>query len=290
MQVNWQDIEEQLTRLQDVDGGFSQAQRGIVTLPDGQELFVKVGLHENTKEWAKKEIAVYRFLEKHNYPHSPRLVATNADETGFALPAHTPAKGWDWQDNWSAERLTATMQAMEDLAAIELDETERAFFSQANISQDDNGWRPLLASPEKQAILIKKLQDIGAEDIASTINFAADSEKSEQFIFAVDTLVHYDLRADNCAWNADLGQVRLVDWNWTQLGDKRIELAESLTHVQKSGFEVPSNFKSKLSPDALHWMAGFWFNAAATPIWPGGPEHLRGLQLLAGVTALRLSR
>jgi hypothetical protein len=43
-------------------------------------------------------------------------------------------------------------------------------------------------------------------------------------------------------------------------------------------------------PNALHWMAGFWFNAAATPIWDGGPEHLRDFQLLAGVTALRLEK
>jgi len=85
MQQDWQNIEEQLGGIKAVEGGFSQAQRGLVTLPDGEEVFVKVGLEENTKKWAKKEIAVYRFLEKHHYPNAPRLIGVNAYETAFAL-------------------------------------------------------------------------------------------------------------------------------------------------------------------------------------------------------------
>ncbi len=41
--------------------------------------------------------------------------------------------------------------------------------------------------------------------------------------------------------------------------------------------------------DALHWMTGFWFKAAATPIWPGGPAHLRDVQLQSAITARKLA-
>jgi hypothetical protein len=37
-------------------------------------------------------------------------------------------------------------------------------------------------------------------------------------------------------------------------------------------------------------MAGFWFEAASKPIWPGGAEKLREVQLRAGITALKLAQ
>lgn len=178
---------------------------------------------------------------------------------------------------------------MDDLAAIELDEAERSLFLQHSMSQNDNGWLTLLSSSEKQELLKRKLHGIGAKNIASAIDFRTDAGRSKAYQFRTDTLTHFDIRADNCAWNAALKQVRIVDWNWTQLGDKDIELAATLTHVQKSGYDLPDELLRRLKVDALHWMAGFWFNAAATPIWEGGPEHLRDFRLLAGATALRLA-
>jgi Ser/Thr protein kinase RdoA (MazF antagonist) len=94
---------------------------------------------------------------------------------------------------------------MDDLAAIELDDDERLIlFGKQLLRQDSNGWLPLLSSAEKQEVLRSKLHGIGAEDVAKNIDFADDAERSKAYQFADDTLVHYDLRADNCAWNADL--------------------------------------------------------------------------------------
>ncbi len=286
---DWQAVEQQLPHLKDVEGGFSQAQRGLVALPDGKEVFVKVGTAENTRMWARKEVAVYKALEAHGFEHSPHLVATNADNSAFALEAFSPENGWDWQDNWTAERLAATLKAMDDLAALKLSDAERTIFIKSSISQDEDGWRPLLESPEMQEVLRHKLHGVGADDIAQGIDFTADTDKASKYKFADDTLVHYDLRADNCAWNPETGQVRLVDWNWAQYGDRDIDLAATLTHIQKSGFDVPAELIERVDPDAFHWMAGFWLNAAATPIWEGGDESLRDLQLLSGITALRLA-
>lgn len=286
----WSDIEQQLGGLKQVEGGFSQAQRGLVELLDGQEVFVKVGLHENTKEWAKKEIAVYRLLERHSYPHIPHLLSTNEDESGFAIEAISSSEGWGWQDNWGKQRLVATLRAMEDLAIIPLSDEERAFFSESSISQDENGWHPLLASEEKQRLLLQKLHDIEAGDVVDRLDFQAEAVRSSKYNFVDDTLIHLDIRADNCAWNEATGQIRIVDWNWTQLGDRNIDLANTLTHVQKSGYDLPVEIVRQLNPDALHWIAGLWFNAATTPIWEGGPEHLRDFQLLSAVTALKLEQ
>lgn len=289
MSISWQDIDKQLHNLQVADGGFSAARRGLLRLSDGTEVFVKIGLHDDTKAWAKKEIGVYRFLKAHKYPHAPKLIAVNDDETGFAIEACTAEDGWDWQANWDQARLAATEQAIKDLAAIELNDAETAFFTEKNISQADSGWRELGASTDKQKLLLQKLRFAGAEDITTQIDFAKDATKSERYKFVDTTLVHHDMRADNCAWHKTLQQVRVIDWNWSQLGDWDIQLAALLTSVQNSGFDLTEEYLNQLKPAALHWVAGFWFRGAITPIWKDGPEHLRDLQLISGVVALRLA-
>jgi len=104
MKINWGDIEKSIGTLRRVDGGFSSASRGIVTLSDGTRAFVKVGVNDPTKKWARKEIEEYRFLQRHTYPFIPQLLAHNNDETGFALEALTPEDDWNWSDEWTEER------------------------------------------------------------------------------------------------------------------------------------------------------------------------------------------
>jgi aminoglycoside phosphotransferase (APT) family kinase protein len=125
--------------------------------------------------------------------------------------------------------------------------------------------------------------------MAIKLDFAALAEHSSRFAFRNDVLVHNDVRADNCAWNAQTREVKLVDWNWIQLGDRRVDLAATLVHIHNAGFDVLSKHSSRLDHEALRWLAGFWFKSAVTPIWPGGPEHLRKLQLQAGITAYTLA-
>jgi hypothetical protein len=67
MNISWGDIEKRIATLTKVDGGFSPAHRGIVTLSDGKRAFVKVGVNDPTKQWAKKEVEVYHFLQRQNY-------------------------------------------------------------------------------------------------------------------------------------------------------------------------------------------------------------------------------
>jgi len=286
--VSWQDIENILHQLAHAEGGFSQAKRGFITLDDGSHVFVKIGTSDNTRRWANKEILSYRFLQKHNYPHIPQLLTTNASSDGFVITAHMSDDGWDWKNNWTYERLDKTLQAMDDLAAIKPIGTDLACFSEKSLDESNDGWGPLLDSLESQQILIEKMRAAGREDIAINIDFVDSAQKSSQYVFQNDTLVHNDIRADNCAWNSKTKEVCLVDWNWVQIGDRRTDLAAMLTDVYRSGLEILPQYVNRLDVDALHWIAGFWFNAATKPIWDGGPEHLRQLQLLSGVAALDL--
>jgi len=108
----WSDVAVALKQLTPVAGGFSSARRGLIVLPDGRQAFVKAGVDESTRRWAQKEIAVYRFLDKHSYPHLPRLLACNDDETSFALEALLPGDGWDWSESWNDQRLDRTLDRL----------------------------------------------------------------------------------------------------------------------------------------------------------------------------------
>lgn len=288
--ADWAQIEESLSTLRKVEGGFSRAKRGIVTLDNGDHVFVKQGLHNDTRQWAQKEVAVYRFLEKHHYPYAPKLLATNHTQTSFAISAHTLEEGWDWQENWTNERLDKTLEAMDALAAIQPTVDEREHLFKETINESHNGWQSLLRSRELQSVLLAKLGGREQHQLADTLDFIQEAAKSQRFIFQNTTLVHNDVRADNCAWHAARKEVRLVDWNWAQIGDQRLDIAATLTHIQKSGYNVLPRYADRLDWQALQWLAGFWFNSASRPIWEGGPTHLRDLQLHAGITAFSLAK
>src|ERR1035438_3846363 len=84
-QLTWPIVEASIENIEKVEGGFTAAHRGIIKLPDYGEIFVKVGVDDLTKEWAKKEINTYKILQSHNYPFIPRFLTHNTDETGFAI-------------------------------------------------------------------------------------------------------------------------------------------------------------------------------------------------------------
>lgn len=288
--VAWSDIEAGLKNMTPVSGGFSLAHRGLVVLGDGTNVFFKIGTEELSIGWAQKEIAVYRYLTAQGYRQIPELLATNADETSFALEALTSEDGWDWTDTWTEARLNATLAAMDELAQLKPVAEDWMNLSQPALDASRDGWALLLQDAELLQVLTQKLNASGNADLAQTLDIAAEADRSKRFVFRTDTIVHYDIRADNCAWNASKNQVKLVDWNWMQYGDPRIDSAAVLTHVHKAGLDVTRSQRDRLDSDALQWMAGFWLRAGSTPIWPGGPEHLRDFQLEAGVAALRLAR
>ncbi len=286
--VAWNEIERRLGALRKVDGGFTLARRGLVTLSDGQEVFVKIGTNSQTKNWARREVNAYWFLKRVGYPFVPRLLSINADATGFAIEALTPKDGWDWSCKWTEARLSRTLEAMDALAALPVSGPDRAYFSEEIISEKDDGWRQLLASPHRRTMLIRRLRAVNEEKLAKSLNFAAMAAKSAQFRFAGDRLVHNDLRADNCPWNPHRRQVKLIDWNQLQLGDRRIDLATTLVHVHKSGLNVLTHCRPLLDADALQWMAGFFFDRAARPARPGAPERLRQMHLESAIVAYNL--
>lgn len=286
---SWRDIEAALPTLNETSGGYTTAQRGIITLSGGQKLFVKIGHDELTKQWAHKEILVYRFLQKVSYPFIPKLIAANDDETAFAL--ELLENDWDWSDNWTAERLDETLRAMDLLAEISPHSEAMPIFEKSFIGETADGWRRLNESQDLQQILRDKLVAVNRHNLAAELDFDANAQLSSKFIFERTALVHDDVRADNCAWDLKQLTVKLIDWNWAQLGDRRIDVGAFLVHVHKTGFDIKAH-ADRLDKTALHWLAGFWFKSATQPLLDGGSERakLRDYQLASGIVAFDLAQ
>jgi hypothetical protein len=286
--MDWRTIETVMDTLERPSGGFTLAHRGIVTMPDRTKVFVKIGVDEETKRWAQKEIAIYMFLQKHDYPFIPKFLAHNYDRTGFALEALTASNGWDWTETWDEQRLDTTLKAMEQLAAIIPTEEEKLLFGKKGITSDTDGWQILLRSPDKQLALRRKLSEKGHTGLASNLDIPALAKKSAQYVFEDHIVVHQDVRADNCAWCPTQQTVRLIDWNWTQLGDRAIDRNAMLVHVYRSGLNILQEHRSYLDASALEWLAGFWLDASTNPVRGNSPS-LRDYQLASGVAALELA-
>lgn len=187
--IQWSEIENKIGDLTPVEGGNSDAQRGIITALDGSKIFIKIGVNEHTKGWATKEINSYRFLEENGFPFAPRLLSTNEDKTGFAIDALLPADGWDWSDTWSSERLDTTLAATDALAAIQPDPKYKDLLRPV-ITDADNGWAKLMELEERRISLVTKLQTTSDPDVMS--NVSKYSQRASEYKVRHDTLVHDD--------------------------------------------------------------------------------------------------
>lgn len=104
-----------------------------------------------------------------------------------------------------------------------------------------------------------------------------------------NTLVHLDIRADNCPWNQKTKKLKLIDWNWSCLGDSDLEYAIIIVSAYNSGLKVPNHMLKKLNRGTLIWLAGNWLSASIEPVWEGGNISVRNLQAKSGTTAYSLS-
>lgn len=284
--VDWSEIESLLSNLEAVAGGFSSAKRGVVKLENGQRVFVKIGVTEESKAWIKKEIEVYNFLLQNNFKYIPDILSINKDQTSFALEILEIKDGWDWTSTWTNDRIEATLKCLNELADIDTNQ-EILLKIEPVVSTLGNGWVELKNSEEKISTLRKKLVLKNRVEILEHIDKYA--ELTSEFDFNKEFCVHNDVRADNCPWNFKTNEIKLIDWNWFELGDRRIDLAALFVHVEQSGFPLEEKYLRILDLEALEWLSGIWLAAASKPIWPGGPDGLREMQLVGGIVALDLS-
>lgn len=288
MNIDWQTVEDSLSTLRPVKGGFTNAKRGIIAV-GGTDFFVKIATDELSREWIEREVRVYRFLEELDYAHAAKLASVNADSTGLCLEAFPAEDGWDWTNTYSKDRVTSILQLMDDMRDIGTEAARKSpVFHLPNMSKQSHGWAHILANEELRSSITTWLTRHGHDDVAAAV---LDSQyirdDFDRFEFKHDSLVHQDVRGDNCAWNAELGVSKLVDWNWADLGDHDIDKAAFLTNVEVSGMSVADEFCTHLRPGAFLWLTGYWLEVMVNHR-PGKQLELMLLQMQSAVTAYKI--
>lgn len=257
--ISWKAIEDSLSSMVPISEGFSSATKGIVTVPGGSQVFVKLAANDKSKAEVRKEILVYDLLKSHGYPYIPALLACHPEKTGLALEALLPEAGWDWSASWTEPRLTLALEAMDVLAAMSVsgvtDELQVRALTDAN-----SGWKALTGSPEKQLAVRQDLSKEGYPHIAETLDFQALASQ-DNFPLTNTAPVHYDVRSYNCAYRE--GEVRLVDYDWFDpAGSPQVAQAFTVMDAQSSGLDITKKHAARLDPAALIWVAGYWLNGA----------------------------
>ncbi len=289
--LDWAIIESSMATFRPASFGFTKAKRGFLTLPDGRTVFIKIGTDDATRKWAQKEVDVYRFLASEKYAQIPKLLSVNSDNSGFALECLGADDGWEWNAIWTEPRLERTIEAMDSLAALGVDQLPESVNKIRMMNEIGNSWRVFMEDADASKRLRAKLEKVNRQDIADEVCKSGFFAQDFHFSFPQDVLVHYDVRHDNCAWNAKTEQVKLVDWNWLQLGNREIDVNSLLVSVVKSGFGLPSRFVARLDRAALMWLAGAWFSACIQPIDSNSSEadSLRDYQLESAIAAYQLA-
>lgn len=270
MKYAWPEIEAALPTLRPVKGGFTKARRGIVTMPDNSTLFVKIAVDDLTRMWINRERQAYSWLAAEKFAHIPELLAET--EGGIAIP---DLSAWDWENNWDDQKLQAFLGVIEDLAGYGVQ--AQGIFE--DCAYGKNFWPELKHDMSSYMWLRKHITNqewselesiIKDEPLRQTYNNLAATEP-----WRGTDLTHSDVRADNCAYNRETGQVLMVDWNWLCIGNRQFD--ESMVFVNAANVNADlSNFVARFDTPCLAAMMGIWLSSLERE---DPDEHMTTLRL-----------
>ena len=252
---NWElDIEPHLKTMQDVSGGFTPAKRGIVTLEDGAEVFVKIATDEDTAKWLRKEIKAYQKLIAIGYRYIPILLSFKDDESAMAIEY---LAGCNFENIWNKDKLDAVVKAQESLGHL-----TSAFKDDDNFKSDDVmdlglKW-PLLLDGDNLVKVNQKLSKLGFNINFSREQIKLYQERHKSWSLKKDVLVHQDVRADNFGYDPITKEGKLVDWNWLSVGDASLDTTPLFVSMYKDGFDAYEYHPEKYDEKMIIYLVGFW--------------------------------
>ncbi len=206
-------------------GGYTPAERWIIGLDDGRSVFVKAAVNDLTAAWLRKEYRLYRELRA---PFMAQLLGW-VDEGGRPMLILEDLGEAHWPPPWTDVRVRSVVDAMAEVAATP-PPTWLPASSLAEYVAD--GWARVADDPAPLlgTGLIERLWLDRA--LPSLVEAAARAEISG------DRLCHFDVRSDNLCFRSD-GSVVLVDWNFAEIGNPRLDLAFWLPSLALEGGPKP---------------------------------------------------
>lgn len=238
-------------------GGYTPAERWVVTLADGRSAFVKAAVNDLTAEWLRKEHRMYADLPA---PFMAELLGW-ADENDRPILVLEDLSGCAWPPPWSDERIQSTLRMLDQVAAT-----------------PPPSWLPDSSDARWIADGWSRVAEDPAPLLSTGIVSAAWLDAALPALLAVagpsviegDQLCHFDVRSDNMCFRED-GSAVLVDWNLAEVGNARLDLAFWLPSLMLEGGPEPDAILPDGAPEAVV-VAGFFASRCGLPDIPDAPR------------------
>lgn len=263
--------------------GFSPGLASRLVLEDGRRVFLKA-VHESgnpdTPGIHRREARIVAALPA--TAPVPRLLWSH-DKDGWVALCFEDVESRHPHEPWTEHDLTIVVDALTRMSAaltpspIDVEET-----AAGALSRDINGWQVALARGEDRldSWIRKNLERLA--ELEARAPQAADG----------DTLLHFDLRADNLLISGE--RVYVVDWPWARLGAGWVDWVAFAPSVAMQGGPAPGSLLRRFDvggapPDAIDAvlcsLAGYFVVQALAPAPPGLPT-LRAFQAAQGREAI----
>ncbi len=231
-------------------GGYSSADRFVVTLADGRAIFVKSAEADHMAAWLRREHEVYAVLEG---SFIPRLEGWDDDGARPVLAIEDLSSA-DWVPRWNDARIDAVRTALAELGAATPPPNTRP--ATESLSELFGRWQAVAEDPEP--FLSLELRDAAWLDR----NLDEIMRAAGRAPVAGEALCHLDVRSDNLCFRD--GLATLVDWNWTSFANPDVDVAAWLPSVTVEGGPQPWRVLPGAGELAA-FVAGVWAAVAGLP-------------------------
>jgi hypothetical protein len=240
-------------------GGYTPAERWVVTFDGGSTAFVKAGaaVNPDTARWLRDEHEIYRTIDA---SFLPKLLGWDDDgDVGTILLLEDLSAG-DWDPVWSPDRVGRVLETLEAIhrspapPTLGTLESDRATFQ---------GWPDVANDPKPF------LQLVGASDTWAERALPALVEAEAAAVFDGQDLMHLDVRSDNICFLGD--RTVFVDWNWACIGNGRLDVVSWLPSLALEGGPRPDEVVDD-EPELGAVIAGFFASRAVQPEIPTAPR------------------
>lgn len=238
-------------------GGYTPAERWVVTFTDQSSGFAKLATTSLTARWLRAEHHWYSRLQG---DFLPRLLAFEDHPEAPLLLLEDLSSG-HWPPPWEGDALSRTLETLQRIAKTrplpeELSSIEesRGFLS---------GWTSIAQNPAP--FLSLKMCSKEWLEQALPVLLAAQ----EKAPLSGEDLLHFDVRSDNICILPD--RVVLVDWNAPAKGNGLFDLACFAPSLRLEGGPLPDELVPNAGPFAALISGYFAANAGLPPI-PNAPR------------------
>jgi hypothetical protein len=241
-----------------VRGGYTPAERSVLELEDGRSVFVKGAVNDLTALWLRKEYRLYRELGA-GAPYMAELLGW-MDDGGRPMLVLEDLSGCHWPPPWTDARVAAVRDAMAQVAAT----PPPPWLPVASMAEYvADGWERVAADPDpllRTGLVEARWLERALPDL---LEAAARAEISG------DRLCHFDVRSDNLCFRSD-GSAVLIDWNFAEIGNPRLDLAFWLPSLALEDGPAPESILPDAGPEAAV-VAGYFASRCGEPAIPDAP-------------------